>query len=210
MPASRMCTGTQKDFEKGGRVKSLYTRTGDSGDTSLLKGGRVPKDDPRVEAYGTVDELNANIGLVLVESTVTIPEGKFRDFVISCLVTCQDCLMRLSAQLASGGQATEKVSDGDIAAVETAIDIAGSLTSELHHFLIPGVTRAEALMHIARTVCRRAERRVVALPQGVACPDGVRYLNRLSDLLFALARVCAAAEGRGDRIWRGGSKNETR
>jgi cob(I)alamin adenosyltransferase len=181
-------------------VTRLYTKTGDAGETGLLRGGRVSKADPRVEAYGTVDELNACAGAAVVEARLALPEAH-RDFVVGAVAACQDCLMRLAAELASGGRADERVTAADVAAIEAAIDEAQARTPAIEHFLVPGVTRAESAMHVARTVCRRAERLVVALPPGQAPAEGVRYLNRLSDLLFALARVCVAAEGCEEKVW---------
>ena len=182
----------------------LYTKTGDAGETGLLRGGRVSKADPRVEAYGTVDELNASLGAALIEARLSLPDGPGRDLVTAAVEAGQDCLMRLAAQIASGGRAGVRVHPEDIDAIEASIDEAQSRIPDLAHFLVPGVTRTEAALHVARTVCRRAERRVVALPVDQAPSEGVRYLNRMSDLLFALARVCIAAEGCAERVWHGG------
>ena len=178
----------------------LYTRAGDAGETGLLAGGRVSKADARVEAYGTVDEVNASLGAAVVEARL-LPAGPARELVVESVEACQEGLMRLAAELASGGAVGIGVGPDDILGLERRIDSAQALVVDLSHFLIPGVSRAEAALHVARTVCRRAERRVVALPQEQAPTDGVRYLNRVSDLLFALARVSLVAEGRGERIW---------
>ncbi len=180
----------------------LYTRSGDAGETGLLLGGRVSKADARVEAYGTVDEVNASLGAAVVEARL-LPAGPARELVVEAIEACQEGLMRLAAELASGGSAGIGVGADDIAAMERRIDAAQAVVADLSHFLIPGVSRAEAALHVARTVCRRAERRVVALPEEQAPNDGVRYLNRVSDLLFALARVSLAAEGRAERVWSG-------
>ena len=181
----------------------LYTKTGDLGDTGLLHGERVSKADFRVEAYGTVDELNATIGAALVAVWAGVPEGPDRDLVVAALEASQDGLMRLAAVLAAGGRdAPVGVDASDVADLERRIDAAQARTPELRRFVVPGVCAPEAALHVARTVCRRAERRVVALPPENTPADGVTFLNRMSDLLFALARVCIAAAGEEERVWR--------
>lgn len=180
----------------------IYTRKGDRGDTSLLGGRRVAKDDPRVEAYGSVEEVCAFVGAARVEAL----EARFWDdastaFVVEVLDRCQDALMRLCAQVASPDRrAPVEVADADVDEVERAIDRAQAEVEPLDRFVLPGETRLEASLHVARTVCRRAERRVVALRDG-SLDAGARYLNRLSDLLFALARLAVKGQGRRDRVW---------
>ncbi|HOI11844.1 MAG TPA: cob(I)yrinic acid a,c-diamide adenosyltransferase [Myxococcota bacterium] len=184
----------------------LYTRTGDLGETGLLVGGRVSKADPRVESYGTVDELNVFVGAARVEVEAGLPDGADRDLVLGTLDAVQDGLMRLAADLASGGQAAVGLTDDDVADLEARIDAASGRLPELRHFLVPGVTRAEAALHQCRVVCRRAQRRVVALGETHG-PTARRvvYLNRVSDLMFALARLALQAQGRPERPWRGGT-----
>lgn len=185
-------------------MTKLYTRTGDGGHTSLLGGDRVGKDDARVEAYGSVDETNVALGASLVEVREGLERGPDRDFLVGILETCQEALMRLASQLATpSGEADVGVDDGDVEALEQSIDEAQGRVEETRNFLLPGVSRAEAALHVARATCRRAERRAVALGRSSPVPEAaVRFLNRLSDLLFALARVCLAAQGLEERAWR--------
>ncbi len=180
----------------------LYTRKGDRGDTSLVGGRRVSKDDPRVEAYGSVDEVCAFLGAARAEAVLArFQDDGARQVILAVLDRCQDALMRLCAQVASpDGRAPVEVADADVDEVERAIDRAQAEVEPLARFVLPGETRLEASLHVARTVCRRAERRVVAL-RDASLDVGARYLNRLSDLLFALARLAVKAHGARDRVW---------
>lgn len=180
----------------------LYTRTGDGGQTGLLAGGRVSKADPRVDAYGSVDEANAAVGMARA-LTAGIPAGPQRDFLLQCLDAIQDGLMRLCSDLASGGTYRVGIDEGNVASLEGLIDATAARLPELKNFLIPGGSPAEAAMHVARTVVRRAERRVVALGDSFGPSDQrLRYLNRVSDLLFVLSRLVLVAEGRPERVWK--------
>ena len=179
----------------------IYTRTGDAGDTGLFGGGRVGKDDPRVEAYGDVDELNAALGLArAVEMMPRIDET---------LVPIQRDLFSLGALLATPDrdrmrQHLEKarIDEGRVAELERAIDDGEAELEPLRAFIVPGGTPKAAALHVARTVCRRAERRVVTLSRDVEIPGiVVVYLNRLSDLLFVLARVANVRAGAGEVTW---------
>jgi cob(I)alamin adenosyltransferase len=179
----------------------IYTKTGDSGDTGLFGGGRVPKDDPRVEAYGDVDELNAVIGMArAVEQMPRIDEVLVplqRDlFAIGALLATPDReKMALHLQKA-------RIDDERIAELERAIDDAESELEPLRAFIVPGGTPKAAALHVARTVCRRAERHVVRLQHSVELPElTVIYLNRLSDLLFTLARLANKRAGAGEVTW---------
>jgi cob(I)alamin adenosyltransferase len=180
----------------------IYTRTGDGGDTGLFGGGRVSKDHPRVEAYGQVDELNAAIGLALSLD----PAAFARDL----LVAVQSDLFTIGAELATPEPAKlEKVlkgrgtiGDASIAALEGAIDQHEATLSPLKNFILPGGHPKAAALHLARTVCRRAERAVVTLRAGEQISASVQvYLNRLSDLLFVLARAANAAAKVPDITW---------
>ena len=179
----------------------IYTKTGDRGDTGLFGGGRVGKDHPRVEAYGDVDELNATIGLA--RSIELMPR------IDEVLVLVQRDLFSLGALLATPDrekmqQQLEKarIDDGRIAQLERAIDDGDRELEPLRAFILPGGTPKSAALHVARTVCRRAERRVVHLQHEVEIPGVVViYLNRLSDLLFTLARVANARAGAGEVTW---------
>jgi len=183
------------------RVTKIYTRTGDAGQTGLFGGGRVSKADPRVAAYGEVDELNAALGAVLACQPVELE----RDL----LLDIQRDLLAIGGQLASPkpekvgkGLAKAQLAPERIAALEAAIDRADPDLPPLAAFLLPGGTMKAALFHVARTVCRRAERSVVALSQQEAVsPHVLGYLNRLSDLLFTLARVANRAAGAAERTW---------
>ena len=179
----------------------IYTKTGDKGDTGLFGGGRVPKDDPRVEAYGDVDELNAVIGLVrAIEPLPRIDE---------VLVPMQRDLFSIGALLATPDldkmhRHLEKanIDDRRIAELERSIDDCDRDLEPLKAFIIPGGSKKGATLHVARTVCRRAERRVVALQRDVEIPQiVVVYLNRLSDLLFTLARLANVLTGAGEVTW---------
>ncbi|HJP86295.1 MAG TPA: cob(I)yrinic acid a,c-diamide adenosyltransferase [Gemmatimonadaceae bacterium] len=179
----------------------IYTKTGDKGDTGLFGGGRVPKDDPRVEAYGDVDELNAVIGMArAVEPLPRIDEilvPMQRDlFSIGALLATPD-LDKMHRHLAKAN-----IDDRRIRELEQAIDNCDRDLEPLKAFIIPGGSRKGAMLHVARTVCRRAERRVVHLQREVEIPElVVIYLNRLSDLLFTLARLANVLTGMGEVTW---------
>ena len=176
----------------GNRLSRIYTRTGDDGSTGLGDGSRVSKDSARVAAYGTVDEANSAIGLVLA---CEIP-----DDVRSTLVAVQHQMFDLGGELCIPGHAA--VFDADIERLETTLDGYNSHLPPLKDFILPGGGLAAAHCHLARTICRRAERETVALSRAEAVrAQPVRYLNRLSDLLFVLARVLARASGHGEVTW---------
>ena len=179
----------------------IYTKTGDSGQTGLFGGGRVSKDDPRVEAYGDVDELNAQLGVArAVEVMPRIDEVLVpiqRDlFSIGALLATPD-LEKMHDHLSKA-----QIDDKRILGLEHAIDSCDRELEPLRAFIIPGGTPKAAALHVARTVCRRAERRVIHLQHSVEIPAiVVVYLNRLSDLLFTLARVANARAGGGEVTW---------
>jgi cob(I)alamin adenosyltransferase len=177
----------------------IYTRTGDTGDTALFGGGRVPKSHPRVEAYGDVDELNAAIGLArAIEMMPRVDE---------VLVPLQRDLFSIGALLATPDHDKMKkhlekasIDDRRIAELERAIDDGDRELEPLKSFILPGGTPKAAALHVARTVCRRAERRVIALEEEIP-GIVIVYLNRLSDLLFTLARVANRRAGAGEVTW---------
>jgi cob(I)alamin adenosyltransferase len=179
----------------------IYTKTGDKGDTGLFGGGRVPKDDPRVEAYGDVDELNAALGMVrAVEMMPRIDEVIVpiqRDlFSIGALLATPD-LEKMHDHLEKA-----QIDEGRIRSLEKSIDDCDRELEPLKAFIVPGGTPKAAALHLARTVCRRAERRVISLQQKTEIPQiVVIYLNRLSDLLFTLARVANRRAGAGEVTW---------
>ena len=165
----------------------IYTRTGDLGETGLFGGPRVGKDMARIEAFGTIDELNAVLGAVRAEA--------LSGDVDQVLERIQRALLDLGAELASPHpvkQGTRKIDRPDVSALEAQIDRFQESLEPLDEFILPGGNRAAALLHLARTVCRRAERRLVTLvrhsQEEISLPL-LAYLNRLSDLLFVLARV---------------------
>jgi len=159
----------------------IYTRTGDRGETSLFGGGRVPKNAPRIEAYGTIDELNSHLGVVRAQ-------GPSPD-LDAPLARIQEQLFVLGAQLAATRAETVKIADRDVAELESAIDRLEADLPPLKTFILPGGGRVGSALHVARTVCRRAERLVVALDQTERLdPSIIVFLNRLSDLLFVMAR----------------------
>jgi cob(I)alamin adenosyltransferase len=179
----------------------IYTKTGDAGTTGLFGGGRVPKDDSRVDAYGDVDELNAVLGAA--RATGPMPRvdevlvAVQRDlFAIGALLATPD-VEKMHAQLAKA-----RIDDARIEELERAIDACDNELEPLKAFIIPGGTPKAAALHVARTVCRRAERKVVHLQHSVELPKlTVVYLNRLSDLLFSLARVANKRAGAGEVTW---------
>jgi cob(I)alamin adenosyltransferase len=177
----------------------IYTKTGDRGDTGLFGGPRVSKDAPRIEAYGTVDELNSVLGVAR--------SSGLDEAIGDLLQRIQNDLFALGAQLATPDPATHQtalVGARQIAALEEAIDHFETGLEPLRQFILPGGHPAAAQLHLARTVCRRAERRVVTLVRESAEPiatEVVIYLNRLSDLLFVLARAVNHSAGRDDVPW---------
>lgn len=178
----------------GNRLTRIYTRTGDDGSTGLGTGERVAKDCARVEAYGTVDELNACIGLVLA---IPALPGAVRD----SLTAIQHRLFDLGGELAVPGR--DVLIAGDSLDLERALDALNDDLPPLKDFVLPGGTPGGAACHLARTVCRRAERRLITLQRSDAVnPESVRYLNRLSDLLFVMSRVLCRADGGSEVIWK--------
>jgi cob(I)alamin adenosyltransferase len=177
----------------------IYTKTGDGGETGLFAGPRVTKDDPRIEAYGTVDELNAALGWARTETTA----GELDQL----LGRIQHHLFAIGAELATPDPAkhgTKMIGDAHIRELEQAIDDWEEQLPPLKQFVLPGGARAAAALHVARSVCRRAERRVVSLYRFMQIGTGdlpVVYLNRLSDLLFVLARAANHQAGCGDIPW---------
>lgn len=177
----------------------IYTRTGDRGETGLFNGTRVPKSDARVDAYGEVDELNAMLG-------VARAAGLDRD-IDEVLVHVQRDLFALGARLADparriAGRVTKTdLAAEDVTRLETWIDRFEEELPALRHFILPGGSDAGADLHLARTVCRRAERRIVGLGRDAVDPVIVTYVNRLSDLLFILARVVNKRAGVAETTW---------
>ncbi len=179
----------------GHRLSRIYTRTGDDGTTGLGDGTRVAKDDLRVEAMGSVDELNSAIGRVLSHD---VPPA-----VRECLERVQHDLFDLGAELCLPG--VTKIEERHISRLEKELDAFNADLPPLKEFILPGGTVAAADAHVARTTCRRAERTIVTLDKANPGTDGARrYVNRLSDLLFVIARVLNRSAGRPDVLWQQG------
>lgn len=185
-------------------LSRIYTRTGDGGETGLTGGSRVPKDDVRIDAYGTVDELNAFVGLcraAALDQTQSKDDALARD-----LLRVQHQLFNLGSMLSTPpGQlkpAQPQVLPADVDWLEQCMDRCTPTLPELRSFVLPGGSRLNALLHIARTVCRRAERLCVTLRRKGGCGDlEVRYLNRLSDALFVWSRKAAQQQGVPETLW---------
>lgn len=183
----------------------IYTKTGDTGETSLFGAGRVRKDHLRVEAYGTVDELNSFIGLVAAE----IRGDARAQELVPVLERVQDRLFVIGSMLATPQDAAlysrvPRLVEEDIIFLEVTIDRLSLRLPHLHSFVLPGGSRAASLLHVARATCRRAERTIVALGRDTALdPLIVQYVNRLSDALFEMARWVNHALGISETEWRG-------
>lgn len=176
----------------------VYTKTGDTGTTSLVGGKRVDKACARLESYGTIDELNAQVGLLLTYVT----EQKDRD----CLIGIQNCLFVVGAQLATEAESTHTlqstISANDVTALEKKIDSASEGLPKWKGFTLPGGCRAAALAHVCRTVCRRAERRILTLNASEpVSPELLAYVNRLSDYFYVLALRLNFLQGTEEILW---------
>ena len=176
----------------GNRLSKIYTRTGDDGTTGLGDGSRVAQDSARVSAYGTIDELNSAIGIVLADN---VPER-----IREVLTQAQHDLFDLGGELCIPGMAM--VDDADVTRLESMLDAFNETLPPLKDFILPGGGMPAAHCHLARTICRRAEREVITLSRSEDVRgEAIRYLNRLSDLLFVLARVLARESGHGEVLW---------
>jgi cob(I)alamin adenosyltransferase len=178
----------------GNRLSKIYTRTGDDGTTGLGDGGRVAKESLRVEAYGAVDEANSAVGMVLAVSGLP-------DAVRRCLTEVQHDLFDLGGELCIPGH--RMITPAHVERLESELDGFNDALPPLKEFILPGGGTAAAACHVARTVSRRAERRAWSLARiEEVAPDALKYLNRLSDLLFVLARVLARHETGSEVLWR--------
>jgi cob(I)alamin adenosyltransferase len=183
----------------GKRLTRIYTRTGDDGTTGLADGSRAPKDAPRIAAIGEVDELNSALGVAIAAS----PQGRVRD----ALVPVQHDLFDLGGELSIPGHAI--ISAAHVSRLERALDAINAELPPLEDFILPGGSGAAAAAHLARAVCRRAERALVALSHADPVPPLLlQYLNRLSDLLFVAARALNRDAGESDVLWQQG-RNRT-
>jgi cob(I)alamin adenosyltransferase len=178
----------------GNRLSKIYTRTGDDGTTGLGDGSRVPKDSARVEAYGSVDELNSVVGVLL--AVPDLPKE-----VAACLTEVQHELFDLGGELCIPGH--QMINAEQVTRLEKALDGFNEALPPLKEFILPGGGPAAAACHLARTVARRAERRAWTLARTASVsPELLKYLNRLSDLLFVVARVLARHERGAEVLWR--------
>jgi cob(I)alamin adenosyltransferase len=182
----------------GNRLSKIYTRTGDDGTTGLGSGERVSKDDLRVEAYGTVDELNSAIGLVVAAG---LPPD-----IGEILTEVQQRLFDLGGELCIPG--TQLIDAESIADLENHLDRLNADLPALKDFVLPGGARPAAICHMARAICRRTERRAITLSRdGEVNPDALRFLNRLSDLLFVIARTINQRAEHAETLWSGSSRS---
>lgn len=180
----------------GNRLTRLYTRKGDRGTTGLANGSRVAKSHPRIEALGDVDELNSLIGLLQAD----LPE---RDRLREELLLIQNDLFDLGGELAVADPKYTVIDAPVVESIEERLDLLNETLPPLQEFILPGGSRSAAQAHLARSVCRRAERRMVELAAGdTVNPLSIAYLNRLSDLLFVYARILAGRDGGSEVLWR--------
>jgi cob(I)alamin adenosyltransferase len=184
------------------RINQVYTRTGDDGTTGLIGGDRVGKDSARIESYGTVDELNATVGLV----RTALARSKARDRLEPILRRVQNELFNLGAELATADDDRRArlpaVEARHVTRLEEEIDALNEGLPELRSFILPGGGETSSFLHLARTVCRRAERVVVHLSRTETVgPHAATYLNRLSDALFVFGRFAADADGEAEPLW---------
>ena len=181
------------------KITKVYTRTGDKGQTSIIGGFRVSKASERLEAYGTVDELSSHLGLL----ASLLPDGDDRKMIIRI----QNNLFNVCTNLATDQSKTSlydsaKLADGEIELLEQEVDRIMKVLPERQGFILPGGTQAAAQAHVCRTVCRRAERRIVALSEvAQISPEIQQYVNRLSDYLFVLAKIINFNAGVSEIIW---------
>ena len=187
-------------------INRVYTRRGDQGETSLAGGQRVPKDSARIQAYGTVDELNAFLGAARAAATELAAHDARLAPLVPILLRVQHELFNLGSMLATLPADVHprqaRITDSDIARLETEMDRMNAELPELRSFVLAGGSRLNAELHVCRTVCRRAERACVTLSRAESVPvEAVRYLNRLSDALFVWSRWASHAAGIPETLW---------
>ena len=191
------------------RITKVYTRTGDKGETALVGGKRVPKDSPRIDAYGTIDELNSVVGLARVFNEESLDAGEAHQFLDGVLCQIQDELFDLGSELATPPEFFKegmyRVSESEIDRIEKSIDRCQKDLEPLKSFILPGGGRIGAYLHQCRTVCRRAEREILRLSRSEDINDcALKYVNRLSDLFFVLSRWIAKQTGEPEYLWQRG------
>lgn len=191
------------------RINKVYTRTGDKGETALVGGKRVPKDSARIDAYGTIDELNSIVGLARVFNEECLDAGEGHRFLDGVLCRIQDELFDIGSELATPPEFFQdgmyRVSEEEITRIEKLIDQCQEDLEPLNSFILPGGGRVGAYLHQCRTVCRRAEREIVRVSRTEDINDRViKYINRLSDLFFVLSRWIAKQSGEQEYLWQRG------
>jgi cob(I)alamin adenosyltransferase len=191
------------------RITKVYTRTGDKGDTALVGGKRVPKDSPRIDAYGTIDELNSIVGLARVFNEENLDAGEGHRFLDGVLCQIQDELFDLGSELATPPEFFKegmyRVGEDEIKRLEKLIDKCQEDLEPLKSFILPGGGRVGAYLHQCRTVCRRAEREILRLSRSEEVnQNALKYVNRLSDLFFVLSRWIAKQTGEQEYLWQRG------
>lgn len=196
-------------------ITRVYTRTGDRGETALVGGGRVPKDSPRIVAYGTLDELNAIVGLARVFNAERLAEGDRHRWLDGVLQRIQNQLFDLGSELATPPDAVYdgmfRMSEAEVTELEQLMDECQKDLEPLKSFVLPGGGRVQGFLHQARTVCRRAEREVLKLARVEPIGDWpLRYVNRLSDAFFVLGRWVGKHMGEPEYLWERGLSAHTR
>ena len=191
------------------RINKVYTRTGDKGETALVGGKRVPKDSARIDAYGTIDELNSIVGLARVFNEECLDAGEGHRFLDGVLCRIQDELFDIGSELATPPEFFQdgmyRVGEEEITRIEKLIDQCQEDLEPLNSFILPGGGRVGAYLHQCRTVCRRAEREILRVSRTEDINDRViKYINRLSDLFFVLSRWIAKQTGEQEYLWQRG------
>ena len=197
------------------RITRVYTRTGDKGMTALVGGKRVPKDSPRIAAYGTIDELNSVLGLARVFNEERLAEGEKHRWLDDVFRRLQDQLFDLGSELATPEDAVYegmfRVGDAEVKELEALMDRCQKELEPLRSFVLPGGGRISGFLHQCRTVCRRAEREVLALSRVEPIGEGpLRYVNRLSDVFFVLSRWVGKHLGETEYLWERGLQSHAR
>jgi cob(I)alamin adenosyltransferase len=191
------------------RITKVYTRTGDKGETALVGGKRVAKDSPRIEAYGTIDELNSIVGLARAFNEEKLADGDAHQFLDTVLRQIQDELFDIGSELATPPdffqQGMYRVGEPEVKKIEQLIDECQKDLEPLKSFVLPGGGRIGAYLHQCRTVCRRAEREILRLSRAEELSEWpIKYVNRLSDLFFVLSRWISKKTGKDEYLWQRG------
>jgi cob(I)alamin adenosyltransferase len=197
------------------RITKVYTRTGDRGETSLVGGRRVPKDSPRIESYGTIDELNSIVGLARVFNEEKLEKGEAHRFLNSVLRQLQDELFDLGSELATPAdffkEGMYRVGEREVKKLEQLMDECQKELKPLKSFVLPGGGRISAYLHQCRTVCRRAEREILRLSRTEELGEWpLIYINRLSDLFFVLSRWISKQAGEAEYLWQRGLEEKVK